>query len=148
MTTAKQLLLAATAVFLTTGVADSRDRFERGPSVPVLPMRSASGKSTRAQACKTESALSPSIRQLYKSPLQPILPLPARRVVRSHRHLSAASQRRKRQRELFNIQRAELAYAFFDLGHCFFFGNDPDVHGECKREQPHAQYLRQQHQFQ
>jgi hypothetical protein len=38
-------------------------------------------------------------------------------------------QRRKRQRELFNIQRSALAYVFFDLRHCFFFfAGDRDVH--------------------
>jgi hypothetical protein len=41
-------------------------------------------------------------------------------------------QRHKRQRQLFNIQRAKLAYVFFNLGHRVFFGNDRDVHGECK----------------
>jgi hypothetical protein len=49
------------------------------------------------------------------------------------------AQRRKRQRKLFNIQRPELAHAVFDLRHCFFFGNDRDVHGKFKRERPHAQ---------
>jgi hypothetical protein len=48
-----------------------------------------------------------------------------------------------RQRELFNIQRAELAYAFFGLGYCYFIRNDRYVHGKFKRERPHAQYLRQ-----
>jgi hypothetical protein len=37
------------------------------------------------------------------------------------------------------IIRSPVAYAFFDLGHCIFSGNDRDVYGECKREQPHAQ---------
>ena len=44
------------------------------------------------------------------------------------------AQRRKRQRELFNIQRAELAHCVFDLRLCFDFANDRNIHGECKRE--------------
>jgi Divergent InlB B-repeat domain len=58
------------------------------------------------------------------------------------------AQRHVRQCELLDHQRPELAHPVVGLGHYFFFRNHRDFHGECKRDRPHAQYLRQQHQFQ